>query len=226
MKKTLNDFCERLGHSFKEMALLELALTHRSYRGKNNERLEFLGDSLLNLCIAEKVFNEYPNYQEGDLSRLRANLVNGEILAALAKKLDVPEYLRLGAGELKSGGSQRKSILANAMEAVIGAIYLDGGMDVCKQCIATWFTEEFVKAASRGMHKDPKTQLQEYIQAKKMALPVYTLLKMGGEEHTQIFHVECKVPGFRNKTKGKGINRKGAEQDAAKKLLALLGVRS
>lgn len=224
MQKTLHNFCKQLGYSFKEIAWLELALTHRSYSGKNNERLEFLGDSLLNFCIAEKLFHEYPDYHEGDLSRLRANLVNGEVLAALAGKLKISQYIRLGAGELKSGGLQRKSILSNAVEAIIGAIYLDGGLDACRQRISTWFTDAFMQAASRGMRKDPKTQLQEYTQAQKMTLPIYTKLSVQGDEHLQLFSVKCSVPGLSSISVGTGTTRKGAEQDAAAKLLRLLGV--
>jgi len=220
----MKNFCKQLDYRFKDISWLKLALTHRSYSDHNNERLEFLGDSLLNFCIAEKLFHEYPDSREGDLSRLRANLVNGEVLAALAKKLGVSQYMKMGAGELKSGGLERKSTLANAMEAIIGAIYLDGGTDACRQQIALWFSDAFIQAASRGAQKDPKTQLQEYLQAKKMELPVYTVLSMQGHEHTQLFQVSCHIPTLPHTTKGKGSSRKGAEQDAATKLLALLGV--
>lgn len=223
MQQTLQHLCKHLGYIFQELALLELALTHRSYGAKNNERLEFLGDSLLNFCIAEKLFNQYPDYQEGDLSRLRANLVNGEVLAKLARELGINQHICLGMGELKSGGLERKSILANTMEAIIGAIYLDGGMNACKKCITTWFSDAFIQATSRGAQKDPKTRLQEYTQAKKMTLPVYAVLSVQGNEHKQQFCTACHIPELSHQVIGVGTSRKRAEQDAATKLLALLG---
>lgn len=224
MKKTLTELCDQIGYTFKTNALLVTALTHRSYRKKNNERLEFLGDAVLNFCISQKLFHEYPTYDEGDLSRLRANLVNGEILAALAKQMGIDKYLRLGVGELKSGGLHRRSTLANAMEAIIGAIYVDGGIDVCRERLLSWFSESFIKSTSRGIKKDPKTQLQEYAQAKKMTLPKYAILSTKGREHTQVFHVECVVPELEQVAVGAGSSRRRAEQDAAEKLLILLGV--
>lgn len=224
MKKNLIEVCEKLGYIFQTGSLLETALTHRSYRLKNNERLEFLGDAVLNFCIAEKLFQEYPSYNEGDLSRSRANLVNGEVLAALAKQLEINKHLRLGGGELKSGGLQRRSNLANAMEAIIGAIYLDGGIEACRQRIISWFCESFVTTSSRGAKKDPKTQLQEYTQAKKMTLPKYAIVSRKGREHTQTFHVECIVGELEHTAVGMGSSRCRAEQDAAEKLLASMGV--
>lgn len=221
----MKKFCKQLGYDFQDISWLKLALTHRSYSDQNNERLEFLGDSLLNFCIAEKLFHENPHYQEGELSRLRANLVNGEILAALARKLGVSQYMKMGAGELHSGGLERKSTLANAMEAIIGAIYLDGGIDVCKQRILTWLFDVFVKVTSQPIQKDPKTQLQEYAQAQKIALPVYTLLSQRKKnEQTQIFCVNCRISTLPHTTQGIGTSRKRAEQDAATKLLVLLGI--
>lgn len=218
----MKKFYKQLGYHFKDPALLNLALTHRSYSEKNNERLEFLGDALLNFVIAEKLFNEYSGYREGDLSRLRANLVNGEVLATLAKELGVGEQVRMGTGELNSGGLERKSTLADAMEAIIGAIYLDGGMEACKQQLTTWLHPLFKKAVAQGAQKDPKTRLQEYLQAQKMELPIYTVLSMKEHEFTQTFHVSCHVSAFSQTTKGTGSSRKRAEQDAAEKFLALL----
>jgi ribonuclease-3 len=220
----MQKLCKQLGYDFKDIAWLELALTHRSSSDKNNERLEFLGDSLLNFCIAEKLFHECPHYHEGELSRLRANLVNGEVLATLAKALGINKHLKMGAGELASGGLERKSTLADAMEAIIGAVYLDGGMETCRQQLTMWFDEVFAKAISRGIQKDPKTQLQEYVQAQKIALPVYTVLSMKGHKYTQSFQVSCHIPTLHHAVKGMGSSRKRAEQDAATKLLALLGL--
>ncbi len=220
----MQTLCKQLGYDFKNLSWLELALTHRSYSDKNNERLEFLGDALLNFCMAEKLFHACPHYDEGELSRLRANLVNGEILATVARKLGVNQYMKMGPGEVSSGGSHRKSTLADVMEAIIGAVYLDGGIEICKQQITTWFEEIFTTAASRGIQKDPKTKLQEYVQAQQIALPVYTVLSIKGHKYTQSFHVSCRIPTLPHTAKGMGTSRKRAEQDAATKLLTLLGI--
>jgi ribonuclease-3 len=221
---TLKDLCKQLNYQFQDISLLERALTHRSYGDKNNERLEFLGDAVLNFCIAEKLFHQYPAYKEGDLSRSRSNLVNGEILAVLATEFNISCYLKMGAGELKSGGLERKSTLADTMEAIIGAIYLDGGADVCREQIAGWFSKAFVTKASRGHQKDPKSQLQEYLQAQKIALPVYALLSITGKENEQLFQVSCSISGLPHTIQGSGTSRKYAEQDAAAKILKLLKV--
>lgn len=220
--KTLAPLYEKLGYTFQDPNLLVTALTHRSLGERNNERLEFLGDALLNFCIAEKLFHEHAQLQEGQLSRLRANLVNGDILNTLAQHLEISHYLRLGAGELKSGGAQRRSILANAMEAIIGAIYLDGGIAVCQQWINTWFSSAEIIAASRGVKKDPKTQLQEYTQARKLNLPHYAILTQTGKEHNQVFKVKCSVAEISMEAIGKGVSRRRAEQAAAEALLNLL----
>jgi ribonuclease-3 len=218
----LDVLSERLGYSFQDITLLEMALTHRSLGVINNERLEFLGDAVLNFCIGEKLFHEYPNLTEGGLSRLRSNLVNGETLAKIAQELRIYDYLRLGVGEMKSGGVQRKSILANTMEAIIGAIYLDSGIGICQQRVLSWFTEQFVLLMSEGVRKDPKTQLQEHLQANKMPLPHYTLLTVDGREHSQVFKVQCRVAGLRQVAIGVGSSRRRAEQDAAQRFLDLL----
>jgi ribonuclease-3 len=222
----MKKFVQQFARPFKDISFLKMALTHRSYGEKNNERLEFLGDSLLNFCIAEKLFHEHPDYQEGTLTRMRANLVNAEVLAALAKKLEVHKYIKMGAGELYSGGADRKSTLADAMEAIIAAIYLDGGAEACKRQIAIWFSDSFVKATSRGIQKDPKTQLQEYMQAKKMNLPVYHILSETGDAHTRLFRVTCHISTWPHPIEGTGSSRKRAEQDCAEKLLALLGIKN
>lgn len=219
MKVSLEKLCNRLGYQFKNMSFLEMALTHRSRGLTNNERLEFLGDSVLNFCISAKLFAEQPKLTEGGLSRLRSNLVNGEVLAQMAKELTIHEFLRLGVGEMKSGGLHRKSILANVFEAVVGAIYLDGGIDVCCECIITWFESRFLEISSRGIIKDPKTRLQEYLQSKKFPLPKYSVLSVEGYEHNQIFKVECRMSGLGKSAVGEGTSRRRAEQSAAERFL-------
>ncbi len=213
----------QLGYEFHNPSLLQAALTHRSIRGNNNERLEFLGDSLLNCIISMALFQKYPRATEGKLSRLRASLVNGETLAAMAQEFNIGTSLRLGSSELKSGGAQRKSILADAMEAIIAAIYLDSDMKTCETCILKWFEYRFSKLAATSDLKDPKTRLQEYLQAKKIPLPLYRVLSIQGKEHQQTFHVQCQVKQKSNMmTEGAGNSRRAAEQDAAEKYLALL----
>lgn len=222
MKEKLEKFSQKLGYAFKNILLLEAALSHRSIGNQNNERLEFLGDSILNFVIAAELFNRYPKAREGELSRLRANLVNGEALAVLAHEFKVGDYLRLGAGELKSGGFRRQSILADAMEAIIGAIYLDTDLETCRQHILQWYAPLLEKVPTLNALKDPKTQLQEYLQAHKLPLPAYEILKIEGEAHAQTFYVECSVSGLSQITSGVGNNRRKAEQEAAKKLLELI----
>lgn len=224
MQATLRQLGDKLGYEFRDLSLLQMALTHRSFGRVNNERLEFLGDSLLNFCIAEKLYRDHPHLSEGGLSRLRANLVNGEVLAVLAKKLTIGDYLRLGPGEVKSGGLQRKSILANTMEAIIGAVFLDGGIDICRQRILHWFIEQLQLTSVQGVKKDPKTSLQEFLQAKKYPLPQYTVLSVEGREQNQVFKIECRVPGLVESVIGQGSNRRYAEQDAAERFLSLLRV--
>lgn len=212
--------CEKLNYEFKNPSLLDDALSHRSFKSnKNNERLEFLGDAVLNFVIAATLFRKYPLAREGELSRLRASLVREETLALLAQEFKLGGYLRLGAGELKSGGAQRVSILADAMEAVVGAIYLDGGMTKCEKCILGWFAgrlDGFVEIPSL---KDPKTRLQEYLQAHKFSLPIYKVLSIEGAAHQQMFRVECRIDGMANKSVGTGTSRRRAEQEAAQKIL-------
>lgn len=222
MLEKLEKLTRKLNYEFKDVALLEAALSHRSVGNKNYERLEFLGDAILNFVIAAELFQRYPKAREGELSRLRASLVNEEALAALAKQFDLGEYLRLGVGELKSGGFQRQSILADAMEAIIGAIYIDSDLTTCQQHIATWFESRLEDVAIGTVAKDPKTQLQEYLQAHKLSLPEYKILSIEGEAHAQIFHIECHVVGLKEITVGMGNSRRKAEQEAAGKLLEVL----
>ncbi|MHB1946755.1 MAG: ribonuclease III [Gammaproteobacteria bacterium] len=208
----------KLGYTFKNPQLFTLALTHRSKSDENNERLEFLGDSIVNFVIAEALYLQFPYAQEGDLSRLRASLINRDSLGALAREFDVGRYLILGPGELKSGGSERLSILSCAMEAIIGAVFLDGGFDVVRERILKWY-ETLLGSLTKIGIKDPKTALQEYLQRRHMALPIYTVDQIEGEAHQQTFTVSCIVEGVAEKTIGKGMSRRRAEQDAAEIML-------
>jgi ribonuclease-3 len=214
-------FIERLGYPFNDPDLLELALTHRSCGARNNERLEFLGDSALNFIIGHAVFQRLPDSKEGELSRYRANLVKGETLASVARELQLGEHLHLGAGEMKSGGHRRASILADAVEAIIGAIYLDGGMKHCEQFVLSLFDSRLEDLEKSGA-KDPKTQLQEVMQARGKALPSYDVVTVSGESHSQIFTVECRVEGLKKPTIGEASSRRNAEKEAARKALERL----
>lgn len=222
VSNTAENLCEKLGYTFRNPALLEDALSHRSFHGKNNERLEFLGDAILNFIIAAALFRNCPNAKEGELSRLRANLVRGETLAVLAQEFELGKYMRLGAGELKSGGSRRTSILADAMEAVVGAIYLDAGTEVCEEKILQWYSSRLEDFSELPSLKDPKTRLQEFLQARRFPLPLYTILAIEGAAHQQIFRVECRVEGLKEISIGIGSSRRRAEQEAAQKILELL----
>ena len=215
-------FCARLAYHFKQTALLQQALTHRSVRAQNNERLEFLGDSVLNLVITALLLARFPEHAEGRLSRMRAVLVREETLAEVALKLEIGDIVKLGPGELRSGGHRRKSILADALEAVFGAIYLDGGFDAIKGVIERLFDERCDPNALEYKMFDHKSSLQEYLQSKKKPLPVYTLTRVTGELHEQIFHVSCAVLGVSVEGKGQGVSRREAEQAAAYQLLRQL----
>jgi ribonuclease-3 len=213
---------KNLGYTFNDESLLISALTHRSVPKNNNERLEFFGDSIVNFIAAELVYHRFAHAEEGDLSRLRTMLVRGETLADLAKQLHIGEHLYLGTGELRSGGFRRESILADAMEAIIAAIYLDGGMDVCKQCVTQWFSILLENMSITHDMKDPKTRLQEYLQSHAIALPLYQVINIEGLAHEQIFHVECDIPSLERKSIGKGTNRRRAEQQAAENMLTAI----
>lgn len=225
MKKN-NILSARLGYTFSDSSLFDLALSHRSIGKQNNERLEFLGDALLNFIIAEALFNLFPSLREGKLTRLRASLVRGETLAELARELDLGEHLLLGEGELKSGGSRRTSILADAMEAIIGAIYLDAGMTVCRERVLTWFDSRLNELSAEPHTKDPKTMLQEYLQQNRRLLPEYRVIESSGESHDREFVVQCCIEGHDESTTGKGSSKKIAEKQAAENMLALLGLLS
>jgi ribonuclease III len=219
----LADWVERsFGHVFTAPALSYTALTHRSAGADQNERLEFLGDSILNCAVARLLYDAHPLADEGDLSRLRASLVSGESLAQIAADLGLGEYLRLGSGELKSGGFRRASILADALEAMLGAIFLDGGYEAAAAAVARLLAAKMAELPAAGALKDPKTRLQELMQARGLALPVYTLTAVGGDPHAQTFTVMCEVPVLGIGAMGEGGSRRRAEQLAAAKVIELL----
>ncbi|GHE21926.1 ribonuclease III [Halomonas urumqiensis] len=222
MSNSLNAFSRRLGHAFSDPDLLELAMTHRSFGGQNNERLEFLGDSIVNFVIAEALFQRFPEAREGQLSRLRARLVKGQTLAELAREMAFGEHLRLGSGEMKSGGHRRDSILADAVEAVIGAIYLDAGMQTVRARVLSWYAERLEAISLQDTQKDPKTRLQEFLQSRQAPLPRYEVVNVDGEAHAQTFRVECHVELLAGHTTGVGPSRRHAEQQAAEQALAQL----
>lgn len=210
----LERLCQRLGHNFERRDLLELALTHRSHGSRNNERLEFLGDSILGFTIGAALFEQFPQGREGQLSRLRAQLVSGETLAKLAREMDLGDCLRLGEGEMKSGGFRRASILADAVEALIGAIYLDAGLETARERILAWYAPR-LQGLSLETAKDPKTRLQEWLQARSKPLPQYKVVDIAGAEHAQQFVVECRVSGLKEPVRGQAGNRRAAEKAAA-----------
>ena len=214
----------RLGYVPRDRSLLVVALTHRSAEGPNNERLEFLGDSVLNLLLSERLYLEFPTASEGDLSRLRARLVSEEPLAGVAMEMQLGELLSLGSGELKTGGFRRQSILADAFEALCGALYLDGGLDAVRTQIGPMFEPRIAALPEPSTLKDAKTRLQELLQADGRPLPVYTVKRTSGEPHAQIFLVTCAVPHVSVETEGEGPSRRRAEQIAAQAALRALGM--
>jgi ribonuclease III len=214
----------RLGYAPHDRALFVVALTHRSAEGPNNERLEFLGDSVLNLLLSERLYREFPMASEGDLSRLRARLVSEEPLADIAQGMQLGELLRLGSGELKTGGFRRQSILADAFEALCGALYLDGGLEAVREKIGPMFEPRIAALPEPSTLKDAKTRLQEHLQAEGRALPLYTVKRTTGEPHEQIFLVACSIPHASLETEGEGPSRRRAEQIAAQAALAALGI--
>lgn len=213
---------KRLGYTFTDNSLLDLALTHRSCGAHNNERLEFLGDSILNFTMGEALFHKFPKAREGDLSRLRAQLVKGETLAEVAREFNLGEQLNLGEGEMKSGGFRRDSILADAVEAIIGAIYTEAGMDVCQEHLLSWYAQRLEKITLTETQKDTKTQLQEFLQSRRAPVPEYKIVSTSGESHAQQFTVECRVSLLPTPTLATASNRKLAEKEAAAEALELL----
>jgi len=212
----------RLAYRFKNPRILEQALTHRSAGSVNNERLEFLGDAVLGAVIACRLYQQFPGASEGELTRMRAALVKGATLAAVASKLGLGDHLILGGGELKSGGHRRASILSDCLEAVIGAIFTEAGLDACRACIERWFAEQLDSVGPKGDNKDPKTRLQEYLQGRGEQLPTYQLVETQGDPHNQVFTVSCQVEGLTVPMLGKGVSRRKAEQIAAERALTLL----
>jgi ribonuclease-3 len=206
---------ESLGHVFRRPELLRQALTHRSFGADHNERLEFIGDSILNCAIALALYRRFPQLPEGELSRIRANLVNKDMLYRLARTLDLGGAIRLGEGELKSGGASRPSILADALEAMFGAIFLDGGFDAVDAAISRLYAGEIAGIDPTGLAKDPKTRLQEWLQGRKLAVPEYEVAAVRGESHLQTFDVVCRIPALDIAATGSGPSRRAAEQAAA-----------
>ena len=215
----------RSGHQFENPELLRQALTHRSHSASHNERLEFLGDGVLNCVIAAELFRRFPQLAEGDLSRLRASLVNQHCLFEIAHQIDLGAQLRLGEGELKSGGARRPSMLADALEAVIGAVFVDGGFEAARAVVLRLFEQPLSAADPLALGKDAKTQLQEFLQARRVPLPQYAVISTAGEAHEQIFRVECVIPELNIRTEGEGTSRRSAEQAAASRAYDL-GSRS
>ena len=213
---------QALGHTFRDRDLLQLALTHRSFTSPHNERLEFLGDAILNAVIAHCLFERFPRLPEGDLSRLRANLVRQDSLHQLALALSLGDFLRLGEGEQKSGGQQRPSILADALEALFGALWLDAGFDVAGRVIVRVYAGVLDRVTSGQGIKDAKTRLQEYLQGVRLALPQYSLAGTEGEAHAQQFRVACVIESLHLRTEGRGGSRRAAEQMAAQRALESL----
>lgn len=223
MNQITYDKLERkIGYSFNNSEYLRQALTHRSMGGAHNERLEFLGDSLLGMFIAEALYNQFPKVSEGDLSRMRATLVRGQTLAELAREFGLGDYLLLGPGELKSGGFRRDSILADAVEAIIAAVYLDSDIKICKKLVINWYQQRLVQIQPGNSQKDPKTQLQEWLQGRRLALPVYEVIEVTGQAHNQKFTMSCNVAGIEGQLIGSGTSRRKAEQDAAQKALEII----
>jgi ribonuclease-3 len=212
----------RLEWPFNDAALLRQAVTHRSATGPNNERLEFLGDSILNFVIASEVFNRRPDLREGELSRMRAALVNKHALAEIARRFDLGPHIVLGSGEMKSGGRRRDSILADALEALIGAVYLDGGYEAGRALVLRLYQDDLSSLPDMEAHKDPKTRLQEYLQGRHLDLPHYAVEEVSGRAHAQTFRVVCTSEALQLIGEGLAGNRRQAEQAAANDLLAKL----
>lgn len=222
MKIDLEKLGRRIDYQFVKPAYLKQALTHCSVGSDNYERFEFLGDSILSFVIAHELFNRFPAESEGQLSRLRSYLVKGDMLAEIAKEIQLGDFLYLGQGELKSGGFRRASILADALEAIFAAVFLDGGIDAAKAVILNLYWTRLQDPGLNDCLKDAKTQLQEYLQSQKCALPEYALSKIEGDEHDQMFYVTCSIESIKQVTTGEGSNRRRAEQIAARSMLKKL----
>ncbi len=213
---------QRLGHRFQRPELLQRALTHRSYGAEHNERLEFLGDAVLSLAVSRLLFDRFGDSDEGDLTRVRAHLVREDSLHKVALQLRLSDELRMSEGEARGGGAQRASILADAMEAVIGAVYLDGGVEAAQTLVTQLFGEVIDSTTVDNWRKDPKTELQELLQGRRLPVPSYRIVATRGQAHAQTFEVECAVPSLQLTQLGEGRSRRAAEQEAAQKMLAVL----
>ncbi len=222
MSNGLPSLSRRLGYEFKKQELLERALTHSSKSAVNNEQLEFLGDSVLNFVISAALYERHPEVAEGELTRMRAGLVKKPTLARLARAFELGSFLRLGSGELRSGGFTRESILADALEALFGAVFLDGGIEQARAVIERVYVQALNEISPATAEKDAKTRLQEYLQRAALATPTYTVIEVSGEAHDQSFRVQCAVPGLAQPVEGNGKTRRGAEQEAAARALRLL----
>ncbi|MCT8786197.1 ribonuclease III [Glaesserella parasuis] len=216
---------KKLGYQFANLDYLTQALTHRSAASKNNERLEFLGDSILNFAIGKALYEKFPKANEGELSRMRAALVKEQTLAVVARQFELGEYMKLGGGELKSGGYRRESILSDCVEAIIAAVYLDAGIDRAMERVHCWYQQLLNDMQLGEAQKDPKTRLQEYLQGRKLPLPTYEVIDIKGEAHNQTFKVSCKVEKVDEIFIGNGTSRRKAEQDAALQVIKVLGIR-
>jgi ribonuclease-3 len=212
-----------INYEFNYEGLLDQALSHRSFSRKNNERLEFLGDAILNCTIAQALFNRFPNASEGQMSRLRAHLVKGETLAEIGREFKLGDFLKLGSGELKSGGYRRDSILADAVEAIIGAISKDADLETSQRVLLSWYEERINNLDLKENIKDSKTRLQEYLQARRQPLPEYDVTHISGEAHQQQFTVHCRVESLEGLFEGIGSSRRMAEQESAQAVLKALG---
>lgn len=219
---------KKLGYKFQNIEYLKQALTHRSAASKNNERLEFLGDSILNFAIGLALFNKFPKSPEGELSRMRATLVREQTLAIIARDFNLGEYLKLGSGELKSGGARRDSILSDCVEAIIAAIFIDSNknMDLLIGLIWEWYKSLLDNISPGDAQKDPKTRLQEYLQGRKQPLPTYEVIEIKGLAHNQTFKVSCVVKGFEETFIGVGTSRRKAEQNVAEQIVVKLGLNN
>jgi len=213
---------KRLQHEFSDASLLTLALTHRSFSADHNERLEFLGDSVLGLSVADMLYKRLRDLPEGDLSRVRAHLVKQDTLHQLALTLGLPDVIRLGEGEMRSGGQQRPSILADVLEAVIGAVYLDGGFVAAQALVQRLYQAVEINPSMDAIGKDPKTELQEWLQGRRLKLPIYKVVATLGAAHRQTFDVECEIPELKLSERGIGGSRRSGEQAAATAMLQTL----
>jgi len=211
-----------IDYKFHDQALLETALTHRSFGHSNNERFEYLGDAALGFIIADAIFQKFPQSTEGELTRLRSSLVKGETLAKLGRELDLGSYIKLGPGEMKSGGWRRDSILANTLEAIIGAVYLDADMEVCRKCVVLLYQQLLSNISPDTLSKDPKTSLQELLQSRRLELPIYQVLSETGDAHERLFNVECTIIEPEISVQAEGRSKRLAEQSAAEKALPVL----